>query len=136
MSTNPEKHVTISNIFKMFLYPIAFTIAVSLLFVAALMLLPNDLGSVMIGLFMLIFVLGLVIPAYCIAYAKRVLTKEKYGFIFTFYNSAIITLSYILTFLSEIPDRLLFCFILFGWFELWTLIPWFIFKKNTSNQNI
>jgi len=135
MPAKPEKYITISNKFKVYFYPIVFTVVIVLLFIASIIFLPNGLGSIMVGLYILIFVLGVVIPAYCIYYAKRVLTKEKHGFTFTFYNSTIITLSYVLPFLSDITDRYLYCLILFGWCELWTLIPWLKCKKHTNNSN-
>ncbi len=135
MPTKPEKYITISNKFKVYFYPIVFTVIIVLLLIASIISLPNDLGSVIVGLYILLFVLCVVLPAYCIIYAKRVLTKEKHGFAFSFYNSAIITLSYVLPFLSDITDRYLYCLILFGWCELWTLIPWLICKKRTNNSN-
>ena len=80
MPTKPEKYITISNKFKVYFYPIVFTVIVVLLFIASIISLPNDLGSVIVGLYILLFVLCVVLPAYCIIYAKRVLTKEKHGF--------------------------------------------------------
>ncbi len=130
MPTKPEKYITISNKFKVYFYPIVFTVIVVLLFIASIISLPNDLGSVIVGLYILLFVLCVVLPAYCIIYAKRVLTKEKHGFAFTFYNSAIIAL--VFSRLVNTDYRIYGFFIVFAWCELWTLLSLLIFKKRSK----
>ena len=59
MPTKPEKHITISNKFKVYFYPIVFTVIIVLLFIASIISLPNDLGSIIVGLYILLFVLTL-----------------------------------------------------------------------------
>ncbi len=132
MPTKPEKYIAISNKFKVSFYPIVFSVINAFLLIAFIISRPDDLAGALILLCILLFVLCIALPAYCIVYTKRVLTREKHGFAFTFYNSTLITLSYALTLCTK-DETYIYSLLLFGWCELWTLIPWLIFRKQINN---
>ncbi|MBE7064188.1 MAG: hypothetical protein E7384_00005 [Ruminococcaceae bacterium] len=122
-----------SSKIKKYIFPFIFSIVIFSAFLQLSFFLEQqdaDLGGIVILLFALILFIGVLIPIYCFIYGKKVLLKEKRKFIFTLYNSAVITLFYLLPKCTE-GETYIYSLILFAWCESWSLIPLLKFKKNT-----
>ena len=94
-------------------------------------------GGVVIVLCGLIFYWVIVVPAMCIVYSKRWLSRQKYRFLFTLYQSFLIALPYMIYFSFLIAEPWCFYnFIFFAWCELWGLIGLIRLKREkTTNVN-
>ena len=110
---------------KKYIYPFIFVILASLSFFTLSVFLEEqnaDMGGIAILLFALILIIGVFLPIYCFTYGKKVLLNEKRKLLFTLYNSAVITLCYLLPLCME-GETYIYSLILFGWCELWTALP-------------
>ena len=86
-------------------------------------------GGVVIVLCGLIFYCGIVIPTMCIVYSKRCLLGQRFRFLFTLYQSFLITLPYLIWFLKD-NETIVYSFILFVWCEIWGLIGLIKLKRK------
>lgn len=78
-------------------------------------------GGLVIVLFGLIVYCVIVIPAMCLLYSKHCLSGQRFRFLFTFYQSLLVTLPYFIWF-SEDHKTMVYGIILFIWCELWALL--------------
>ena len=123
--------------FKKYVYPFIFSIlgVASFLILEFFLSVTNvGLGGAAIVLLELILVIFVILPIYCSVYGKKILADEKRKFAFTFYNSTVITLFYLLPLCME-GETYLYSLILFSWSELWALLPLIKSKKRTKNIN-
>ena len=119
---------------KKYIYPFIFVITALLSFLILSFFLEKqnaDIGGAIVLLFALILIVCVFLPIYCFTYGKKVLLNEKRKLLFSLYNSAIITLSYLLPLCME-GETYIYSLILFGWCELWTALPLIEFKKRTK----
>ena len=92
-------------------------------------------GGVVIVLCGLIFYCVILIPAMCIVYSKRCLLRQRFRFLFTFYQSFLITLPYLILLFKD-NETIVYSFVLFIWCELWGLIGLIRLKREkTTNVN-
>ena len=115
---------------RKYVYPFLFSLTVIFLaFVFLSVLSSFDMGLAAFGLLypLLVVIVVVLIPVYCVIYGKKCLGKEKKKIHFAFYNSAVITLFYLVPNCFE-GETYLYSLILFGWCMLWTLLPG-LFKK-------
>ena len=85
-------------------------------------------GGVVIVLGGLIFYCAIVIPILCVIYSKRCLFGQRFRFLFTLYQSFLITLPYPIILWKE-NETLFYSILLFAWCELWGLL-WLIRLKH------
>lgn len=81
----------------------------------------GDYGGIVIVLCGLIFYCVILIPTMCIVYSKRCLSGQRFRFLFTLYQSFLITFPYLILFLKD-NETIVYSFILFAWCEIWGLI--------------
>ena len=118
-------------------FPFLTVIAHLLSGVVALCLSGKDLGGVIVVLYGIIAYCLIGVPIICILYSKRCLTGQRFRFLFTVYQSFLISLPYIILFSFLIAEpRVLFGLIFFAWCELWGLIGLVRFKRKTKKQNL
>ena len=92
-------------------------------------------GGVVIILAGIIIYCGLAIPTMCFLYSKRCLLEQRFRFLFTLYQSVLITLPYFILFSKE-NETIVYSIILFVWFELWALLGLVKFKRKKTKQDI
>ena len=125
---------------KKWLIPIAypFISIVAFLLIGAAGVLGNGdgtgYGSVVIVLCGLIVYGVIVIPVMCFLYSKRCLSGQKFRFLFTFYQSLLITLPYFILFLKD-NETIGYSISLFAWCELWSLLGFAKFKHKAKKQD-
>ena len=88
-------------------------------------------GGVVIVLCGLIFYWVIVVPAMCIVYSKRCLSGQRFRFLFTFYQSFLITFPYLILFFKD-NETIVYSFILFAWCEIWGLIGLIRLKREKT----
>ena len=88
-------------------------------------------GGVVIVLCALIFYCVIVVPTMCIVYSKRCLAGQRFRFLFTLYQSFLITLPYLIWFLKD-SETIIYSFILFVWCEIWGLIGLVRLKRKSD----
>ena len=91
-------------------------------------------GGVVIVLFGLIVYGVIVIPVMCFLYSKRCLSGQKFRFLFTLYQSLLITLPYFILFLKD-NETIGYSIGLFAWCELWSLLGLVKFKHRAKKQD-
>ena len=126
----------VSGKIKKYVYPFIFSASVMVAFLVLLFFLSigsAELGGVVIGLLAIAILFGVLLPGYCFVYGKKVLLNEKKKYIFTIYNSAVITLFYLLPLCME-GDTYIYSLILFVWCTAWTLLPLIIYRKQTQQS--
>ena len=112
---------------KKWLIPIAYSLIsmVAFLLSGAIGVLGNGdgtgYGGVVIVLCGLIVYGVIVIPTMCFLYAKRCLLGQRFRFLFTLYQSILITLPYFIMFFAG-DETIIYSAILFAWCELWALL--------------
>ena len=122
---------------KKWLVPLIFpviSIVVFLLIGAAGVLVNGDgtgYGGVVIILGGIIIYCVLAIPTMCFLYSKRCLLKQRFRFLFTLYQSVLITLPYFILF-SKDNETIVYSIILFVWCELWALLGLVKFKREKT----
>lgn len=125
---------------KKWLIPLAYPIIfiVTFLFIGALLgwgdVGGTGYGGAVIFLCCLIFCFVIVIPIICFLYSKRCLSGQRYGFLFTLYQSLLITLPYFATFIHE-DETAIYALILFAWCELWSLLGLANSKKKAETHD-
>ena len=125
---------------KKWLFPIAYAIIsiVIFLLIGVLGVFGNGdgtgYGGVVIILCGIIFYCLIIVPAMCLVYSKRCLSEERFRVIFTFYQSLLISLPYLILFVND-NETFLYSFILFVWCELWSLLGLVKFKRKIKNKN-
>ncbi len=120
-----------------FFYPFIFSVSVLVVFLLFLLSFSKGdmgLGGAAIGLIALVAIVCVALPIYCFMYGKKVLLKEKTRFVFTLYNSAIITLFYFLPLCME-DETYIYSLVLFAWCELWSSLPLLIYKNRPKKSN-
>ena len=126
---------------KKWLVPLIFpviSIVVFLLIGAAGVLGNGDgtgYGGVVIILGGIIIYCVLAIPTMCFLYSKRCLLEQRFRFLFTLYQSVLITLPYFILFSKE-NETIVYSIILFVWCELWALLGLVKFKRKKTKQDI
>jgi len=78
-------------------------------------------GGVVILLCGFIVYCVIVIPIMCTVYSKRCLSGQRFRFLFTLYQSFLITSPYLICFMKD-NETIVYSFILFVWCELWGLV--------------
>ena len=122
---------------KKWLVPLSFpfiSIAAVLLSGAAGVLGNGDgtgYGGIVIVLCGLIFYCVILIPTMCIVYSKRCLSRQRFRFLFTLYQSFLITFPYLILFLKD-NETIVYSFILFAWCEIWGLIGLIRLKRKSK----
>ena len=91
-------------------------------------------GGVVIILCGIIFYCLIIVPAMCLVYSKRCLSGERFRVLFTFYQSLLISLPYLILFIKD-NETFLYSLILFVWCELWSLLGLVKFKRKIKNKN-
>ncbi len=93
-------------------------------------------GGVVYGLIGMIIYGVIVIPATCILYSKLCLSGQKLRFLFTLYQSFLITLPYfsVCLLLNGGLVYMGYSLILFTWCELWSLLGLIKFKRKDRKQ--
>lgn len=91
-------------------------------------------GGAVIVLFGLIVYGVIVIPLICFLYSKRCLSGQKFRFLFTLYQSLLITLPYFILFLKD-NETIGYSISLFAWCELWSLLGFVKFKHKAKKQD-
>ena len=125
---------------KKWLFPIAYAIIsiVIFLLIGVLGVFGNGdgtgYGGVVIILCGIIFYCLIIVPVMCLVYSKRCLSEERFRVIFTFYQSLLISLPYLILFVND-NETFLYSFILFVWCELWSLLGLVKFKRKIKNKN-
>ena len=125
---------------KKWLFPIAYAIIsiVIFLLIGVLGVCGNGdgtgYGGVVIILCGIIFYCLIIVPVMCLVYSKRCLSEERFRVIFTFYQSLLISLPYLILFVND-NETFLYSFILFVWCELWSLLGLVKFKRKIKNKN-
>ena len=126
---------------KKWLVPLTFpviSIVVFLLIGAAGILGNGDgtgYGGVVIVLGGIIIYCMLAIPAMCFLYSRRCLSEQRSRFLFTLYQSLLITLPYFILFSKE-NETVVYGIILFVWCELWALLGLVKPKRKKAKQDI
>ena len=124
---------------KKWLFPIASSILWTFLviFIFCIGVGGNGDGSgffgVIVALFCIILCCIIVMPTVCFMYSRYCLLDQKYRFLFTLYQSFLITLPYLILFFED-NETFLYSFILFVWCELWSLIGLIKFKRKNQNK--
>ena len=90
-------------------------------------------GGIVIVLCGLIFYCVIVIPTMCIVYSRRYLAGQRFRFLFTLYQSFLITLPYLIWFLKD-NETIVYSFILFVWCEIWGLIGLVKLKPHNKDK--
>ena len=90
-------------------------------------------GGIVIVLCGLIFYCVIVIPTMCIVYSRRYLAGQRFRFLFTLYQSFLITLPYLIWFLKD-NETIVYSFILFVWCEIWGLIGFVKLKPHNKDK--
>ena len=113
---------------KKYVYPVAFSATYFIIFAVLIHMLENVIpfphGSYapIAWMFLALMALLLVaIPVYCVIYSK-VIVKEKSRFWFALFNGFVLALAYIIPYCLE-DETYIYGGILFGWVELWTIVP-------------
>ena len=125
---------------KKWLFPIAYAIIsiVIFLLIGVLGVFGNGdgtgYGGVVIILCGIIFYCPIIVPAMCLVYSKRCLSGERFRVLFTFYQSLLISLPYLILFIKD-NETFIYSFILFVWCELWSLLGLVKFKRKIKNKN-
>ena len=125
---------------KKWLFPIAYAIIsiVIFLLIGVLGVCGNGdgtgYGGVVIILCGIIFYCLIIVPAMCLVYSKRCLSGGRFRVLFTFYQSLLISLPYLILFIKD-NETFLYSFILFVWCELWSLLGLVKFKRKIKNKN-
>ena len=125
---------------KKWLFPIAYAIISIVIFLlfGVLGVFGNGdgtgYGGVVIILCGIIFYCLIIVPAMCLVYSKRCLSGERFRVLFTFYQSLLISLPYLILFIKD-NETFLYSFILFVWCELWSLLGLVKFKRKIKNKN-
>lgn len=125
---------------KKWLFPIAYAIIsiVIFLLIGVLGVFGNGdgtgYGGVVIILCGIIFYCLIIVPAMCLVYSKRCLSGERFRVLFTFYQSLLISLPYLILFIKD-NETFLYSLILFVWCELWSLLGLVKFKRKIKNKN-
>ena len=125
---------------KKWLFPIAYVIIsiVIFLLIGVLGVFGNGdgtgYGGVVIILCGIIFYCLIIVPAMCLVYSKRCLSGERFRVLFTFYQSLLISLPYLILFIKD-NETFLYSLILFVWCELWSLLGLVKFKRKIKNKN-
>ena len=125
---------------KKWLFPIAYAIIsiVIFLLIGVLGVCGNGdgagYGGVVIIFCGIIFYCLIIVPAMCLVYSKRCLSGERFRVLFTFYQSLLISLPYLILFIKD-NETFLYSFILFVWCELWSLLGLVKFKRKIKNKN-
>ena len=125
---------------KKWLFPIAYAIIsiVIFLLIGVLGVCGNGdgtgYGGVVIILCGIIFYCLIIVPAMCLVYSKRCLSRERFRVLFAFYQSLLISLPYLILFIKD-NETFLYSFILFVWCELWSLLGLVKFKRKIKNKN-
>ena len=88
-------------------------------------------GGIVIVLCGLIFYCVILIPTMCIVYSKRCLSVQRFRFLFTLYQSFLITFPYLILFLKD-NETIIYSFILFAWCEIWGLIGLIRLKRKSK----
>ena len=120
---------------KKWLFPVASAIlfAFLLIFIFVVGVGGNGDGSGFVGaivsLLLIIVCLAIVPPIVCFVYAKRFLVDQKIRFLFTLYQSFLITLPYLILFF-ESDKTPAYAFVMFVWSELWSLLGLVKFKRR------
>ena len=119
---------------KKYIYPFVFPIILLVtMLLCSLLISDVGIGGAVIAIFAIIIIVGVILPCNCFLYGRKILSKEKRKYLFTFYNSSIITLFYLLSFCME-GETYLYSAILFAWAELWTVLPLLIPKKKLNKE--
>ena len=124
---------------KKWLFPIAYAIIsiVIFLLIGVLGVFGNGdgtgYGGVVIILCGIIFYCLIIVPAMCLVYSKRCLSGERFRVLFTFYQSLLISLPYLILFFKD-NETFLYSLILFVWCELWSLLGLIKFKRKIKNK--
>ena len=124
---------------KKWLFPIAYAIIsiVIFLLIGVLGVCGNGdgtgYGGVVIILCGIIFYCPIIVPAMCLVYSKRCLSGERFRVLFTFYQSLLISLPYLILFFKD-NETFLYSLILFVWCELWSLLGLIKFKRKIKNK--
>ena len=125
---------------KKWLFPIAYEIIsiVIFLLIGVLGVFGNGdgtgYGGIVIILCGIIFYCLIIVPAMCLVYSKRCLSGERFRVLFTFYQSLLISLPYLILFIKD-NETFLYSLILFVWCELWSLLGLVKFKRKIKNKN-
>ena len=112
---------------KKWLFPLAYSLISIIAFILSgiLGVLGNGdgtgYGGVVIILCGFIFYCVIVIPIMCTVYSKRCLSGQRFRFLFTLYQSFLITLPYLICFMKD-NETIVYSFILFVWCEIWGLV--------------
>lgn len=88
-------------------------------------------GGVVIVLGGIIVYCVIAIPVMCFLYSKCCLLEQRFRFLFTLYQSFLITLPYFILFLKE-NETIVYSIILFLWCELWALFGMIKFNRKTT----
>ena len=124
---------------KKWLFPIAYAIIsiVIFLLIGVLGVCGNGdgtgYGGVVIILCGIIFYCPIIVPAMCLVYSKRCLSGERFRVLFTFYQSLLISVPYLILFIKD-NETFLYSLILFVWCELWSLLGLIKFKRKIKNK--
>lgn len=132
MSTRPTKYINISPRFKTLVLPFVFSILIIFALIAISLVGGNAWGMIIVLLYVLIFIVGIVTPVFCVIYGTKLLTKVKHGIAFSFYNSAIIAL--VFSRLVNTDFRIYAFFIVFAWCQLWTLVPYLMSRHRDTRK--
>ncbi len=94
-------------------------------------------GGIVIALCGIIVYCVIVIPVMCLLYSKKCLLEQRFRFLFTVYNSFLISLPYFVFFsLHDVEIDFYVPLIIFGWCELWALLGFVNFKGKKTKQNV
>ena len=124
---------------KKWLYPVvsAMIFAFLLIFIFAVGVGGNGDGSGFVGaiisILLIIVCLAIIPPAAGFIYSKRCLTDQKNRVFFTFYQSFMVTLPYLVLFF-EGSKTLLYALAVFAWSELWSLLGLVNLKRKDQEQ--
>ena len=122
---------------KKFICPVIFAFICVLCFFVLFTIILEDagMGGAVIVLGVIILLLVVIIPCYCFIYSKKLLFAEKRKYLFTFYNSFVLTMFYLLPLCTE-GETYIYSLILFLWVEWWNVLPLFIHRKadKTSTE--
>lgn len=118
---------------KKFIYPFLFSICAFAVLLLLFLRSENNSVSLANGINFVVavfIIVGVFVPVYCFLYCKKILLKQKTKFIFTVYNSIVITLFYLLPLCTE-KETYLYSLILFCWCEFWSALPMIKAKNKT-----
>ncbi len=122
---------------KKWLIPLVFLLVsiVALLLIGAVGILGNGdgtgYGGIVIVLFGIIIYCVIAIPIMCFLYSKRCLLGQRFRFLFTLYQSLLITLPYFVLYSKE-NETIVYSIILYLWCELWALLGLVKFKSGKA----